>query len=100
MPLYVLLTRVTPEGIKTIRDNPRRIKEVNREIEARGAKVLAQYATLGRYDFVNIVEARDNETIARVSVHLGSRGTVQIETLAAVPIDDFVRSLTAKKRPK
>jgi uncharacterized protein with GYD domain len=87
MPLYVLLTRVTPEGIKTIRDNPRRIKEVNREIESRGAKVLAQYATLGRYDFVNIIEARDN-------------GTVQIETLAAIPIDDFVRNLTTKKRAK
>jgi uncharacterized protein with GYD domain len=100
MPLYVLLTRVTPEGIKTIRDNARRIKEVNREIEARGAKVLAQYATLGRYDFVNIVEARDNDAIARVSVELGSRGTVQIETLPAIPIDDFVRSLTTKKRTK
>jgi uncharacterized protein with GYD domain len=100
MPLYVLLTRVTPEGIKTIRDNPRRIKEVNREIESRGAKVLAQYATLGRYDFVNIIEARDNDTIARVSIDLGSRGTVQIETLAAIPIDDFVRNLTTKKRAK
>jgi uncharacterized protein with GYD domain len=100
MPLYVLLTRVTPEGIKTIRDNPRRIKEVNREIESRGAKVLAQYATLGRYDFVNIIEARDNDTIARVSIDLGSRGTVQIETLAAIPIDDFVRNLTTKKRTK
>ncbi len=93
MPHYVLLTKVTASGIKTIRDNPARIKEVNREIEARGARVLAQYATLGRYDFINIVEAKDNDTIARVSVDLGSRGTVQIETLAAIPIDDFIRGL-------
>lgn len=93
MPLYVLLTKVTASGIKTIKDNPARIKEVNKEVEARGARVLAQYATLGRYDFVNIVEAKDNDTIARVSVDLGARGTVQLETLAAIPIDDFIRSL-------
>ena len=99
MPLYVLLTKVTTAGIKTIKENPARIKEVNKEVEARGARVLAQYATLGRYDFVNIVEAHDNEAIARVSVDLGARGTVQIETLAAIPIDDFIRSLgTGKKR--
>jgi uncharacterized protein with GYD domain len=100
MPLYVLLSKVTSEGIKTIRDNPRRIKEVNAEVEARGAKVLAQYATLGRYDFVNIVDAKDNETIARVSVDLGARGTVQIETLAAIPIEDFIRSLGPAKKSK
>jgi uncharacterized protein with GYD domain len=99
MPLYVLLTKVTAQGIKTIRDNPQRIKKVDREIEKEGVRVLAQYATLGAYDFVNIVEAKDNETIARVSVSLGARGTVQIETLPAIPIDDFIKGLApAKKR--
>jgi uncharacterized protein with GYD domain len=93
MPLYVLLTKVTSTGIKTIRDNPQRIKEVNREVEQLGARVLAQYATLGRYDFINIVEARDMETIAKISVNLGARGTVQIETLAAIPIEDFIKSI-------
>ena len=97
MATYVLLTRVTPTGVKTIQSNPRRIKEVNKEIEALGCRIVAQYATLGRYDFVNIVEAKDNETIARVSVNLGARGTVQIETLPAVPVETFIRSVAARK---
>ena len=95
---YVLLTKVTAAGVKTLQSNPRRIKVVNKEIEAPGARVVAQYATLGRYDFVNIVEAKDNETIARVSVGLGARGTVQIETLTAIPIESFIRSIGKKSR--
>ena len=100
MPLYVLLTRVTSQGIKTIRDNPARIKDVNREVEQMGARVLTQYATLGRYDFVNIVEAKDDETMAKVSVNLGARGTVQLETLPAIPIDDFIRGLKPPRARK
>ncbi|MGH2450936.1 MAG: GYD domain-containing protein [Candidatus Limnocylindria bacterium] len=96
MATYVLLTRVTAPGVKTIQSNPQRIKEVNKEIEAQGARVVAQYATLGRYDFVNIVEARDNETIAKVSVNLGARGTVQIETLPALPIEAFIKTMARK----
>jgi len=95
---YVLLTKVTAAGVKTLQSNPRRIKVVNKEIEALGARVVAQYATLGRYDFVNIVEAKDNETIARVSVGLGARGTVQIATLTAIPIESFIRSIGKKAR--
>jgi uncharacterized protein with GYD domain len=98
MATYVLLTKVTSAGVRTIRSNPRRIKEVNKEIEALGCRIVAQYATLGRYDFVNIVEAKDNETIARVSVNLGARGTVQIETLAAVPVEAFIRAVGRKER--
>src|SRR5919202_1835554 len=90
---YVLLTKVTSAGVKTLQSNPRRIKEVNKEIESLGARVVAQYATLGRYDFVNIVEAKDAETIARVSVGLGARGTVSIETLTAIPVETFVRAV-------
>jgi uncharacterized protein with GYD domain len=93
---YVLLTRVSAAGIKTLQSNPQRIKEVNAQIEAQGAKVIAQYATLGRYDFVNIVEARDIETIARVSVNLGARGTVQIETLSAMPVEQFIGAIEKK----
>ncbi len=96
MPIYVLLSTLTDEGRKTVKERPKRIKEVNKEIEALGAKVLSQYAVLGPYDFVNIVEAPDNKTISRVSLELGSRGTVQIMTLAAIPIDDFIESM--KKR--
>jgi uncharacterized protein with GYD domain len=95
---YVLLTKVTAAGVKTLQSNPRRIKEVNKEIEALGARVVAQYATLGRYDFVNVVEAKDAETIARISVALGARGTVQIETLTAIPIETFIRSIGRKTR--
>ncbi len=96
MATYVLLTKVSSAGVKTLQSNPRRIKEVNREIEALGARVVAQYATLGRYDFVNIVEAKDNETIARVSVGLGARGTVHIETLPAIPVETFIRAIARK----
>ena len=97
MATYVLLTKVSASGVKTIQSNPRRIKEVNKEIEALGARVVAQYATLGRYDFVNIVEAKDAETMARVSVSLGARGTLSIETLSAIPVESFIRSISAKK---
>jgi uncharacterized protein with GYD domain len=93
MATYVLLSTVTDEGAKTIKQRPERIKEVNKEVEGFGAKVVAQYATLGPYDFVNIVEAPDNKTIARVSAELSSRGSVKIMTLAAVPIDEFIAGL-------
>ena len=93
MPTYVLLSTLTAEGRKTVKDRPERIREVNREIEALGAKVIAQYAVLGPYDFVNIVEAPDNNTIARVSVELGSRGTIQIMSLPAIPLDQFISSV-------
>ena len=100
MATYVLLTKVSPAGVKTLQANPRRIKEVNKEIEAQGARVIAQYATLGRYDFVNIVEAKDVEAIARLSVSLGARGTLSIETLPAIPVESFIRAIGAKKAAK
>ena len=90
MPTYIMLSKLTPEGTQTIKTNPQRIREVNREIEQLGATVKAQWAVLGRFDFVNVVEAPDEKTIARVSLELGSRGTVQYETLTAIPIDDFI----------
>ena len=90
MPIYVLLSTLTSEGRKTIKEKPERIKEVNKEIEAFGARVLSQYAVLGRYDFVNVVEAPNNDVITRVSVELGSRGTVHIMSMPATPVDDFV----------
>jgi uncharacterized protein with GYD domain len=93
MPTYILLSQVTDEGAETIKSKPERIKEVNREIEALGVRVLHQYATLGPYDFVNIVEAPDAATVARVSVELGSRGSVKIQTLPAIPIDEFIAKL-------
>jgi len=87
--IYVLLSNLTDEGRKTLKERPERLKEVNQEIERMGARVVTQYAVLGGYDFVNIVEAPSNEVIARISVELGSRGTVQLTTLPAMTIDAF-----------
>ena len=90
MPIYILLSKLTTEGRRTIKGKPERIKEVNHEIEAFGAKVLEQFAVLGAYDFVNIVEAPNNEAISQVSIELGSRGTVQITSMPAIPIEKFI----------
>ena len=93
MPTFVMLSTLTPEGLQTIKNNPSRIREVNKEIEQLGAAVKAQWAVLGRFDFVNIVEAPDEATMARVSLELGSRGTARYESLSAIPVDDFIESL-------
>ena len=94
MATYILLSTLTDDGRKTVKQRPERIKEVSKEIEAFGAKVVAQYAVLGPYDFVNIVEAPDNEAIARVSMELGSRGTVQIMSLPAIGVDNFIERIS------
>ncbi|MCI0454083.1 MAG: GYD domain-containing protein [Candidatus Dadabacteria bacterium] len=93
MGTYIMLSTLTDEGRKTVKMRPERIKEVNKELEKMGVKVVAQYAVLGPYDFVNVVEAPDNETISKVSVELGSRGTVQLLTLVAIPIEEFTHKL-------
>jgi uncharacterized protein with GYD domain len=93
MATYILLSNLTDEGAKTIKNNPRRIMQVNTELEAMGVKVVAQYATLGPYDFVNIVEAADNETIMRASAELASRGSVKVMTLPAVGVEALINSL-------
>jgi uncharacterized protein with GYD domain len=93
MPTYIMLTTLSPEGVQTIKNNPSRIREVNREVEQLGATVKAQWATLGEYDFINVIEAPDERTMARISVELGSRGTGKYETLSAIPIDDFISLL-------
>ena len=92
MPTYIMLSSLTDEGAKTIKHNPGRIKEVNAELVNFGVLVKQQYAVLGPYDFVNVVEAADNEQVARVSAELASRGSVKITTLPAIDIDTFVQS--------
>jgi uncharacterized protein with GYD domain len=93
VPTYIMLSTLTPEGVQTVKNNPQRIREVNREIEQLGATVKAQWATLGHFDFVNVVEAPDDTTMARISLELGSRGTARYESLAAIPIDDFIGAI-------
>jgi uncharacterized protein with GYD domain len=93
MPTYILLSSLTAQGVQTLKANPDRLREVNKDVEELGAKVLHQWATLGDYDFVNIVEAPDAATIARVSVSLGARGSTEIRTLTALTIDEFLTAL-------
>lgn len=98
MAIYVMLSKLTVWGRKTVKERPHRIKEVNKEVEALGAKILAQYATLGEYDFINILEAPDNETISKVAIELGSRGTLDTTTLSAMKLDDFITSLQPPRK--
>ena len=93
MPTFVMLTNLTADGVRTLKNNPNRVQEVNKEVEQLGAKVVDQWATLGQYDFVTIVEAPDTETMAKVSVELGSRGTMTSQTLAALAAGDLAASL-------
>ncbi len=93
MPTYIMLTSFTADGVKTIKNHPGRVQEVNKEMEQLGVKVTNQWATLGQYDFVSVVEAPDEQTMAKVSVELGSRGTTSNQTLTAIPAEDFTKSL-------
>jgi uncharacterized protein with GYD domain len=98
MPTYILLTSLTPEGSQTLHKNPDRLEEVNKEITNFGCRVVTQYAVLGAYDFLTIVEAPDNETVAHLSVDLASRGTLKITTLPAIPINALRDKLKDSKQ--
>lgn len=100
VPTYILLSKLTREGRKTIREKPERLKEVNMELECWGAKVIKQYSMLGPYDFLNIVEAPNNDVITRVSIELGARGTVELMSMPAMEIDDFLKMINDRRRKK
>jgi uncharacterized protein with GYD domain len=91
--LYIMLSTLFESGRKVLRERPGWIRKVNREVERMGAKVRAQYAVLGPYDFVTVLEAPDNETVSRVSIELGARGSVQMMTMPAIPLDEFIGRL-------
>ena len=93
--MFILLSTLSQQGVQTLKSNPERLRQVNQDVEELGAKVLHQWATLGAFDFVNIVEAPDIETIAKISVALGARGSTRIQTLPALEIEDFLRTLSA-----
>ncbi len=93
MPMYLMLTTLTEKGRQTLNANPARLREVNRDVEELGAKVLHQWAALGEYDFVNVVEAPDELTMANLSLKLGARGSVKFQTLTLLPVDDLLRAL-------
>ena len=93
MPRYIMLSTLGPEGAATLHDNPERIKEVNRDVERLGVRVVEQYALLGRWDFLNIVDAPVEKAIARVAMTLAARGTLKTLTMTAIPIDELIASL-------
>jgi uncharacterized protein with GYD domain len=93
MPHYIILSNLTDEGRRTIKQKPERIMEVNKEIEAMGVKINKQFALLGSYDFINIVEAPNNETVMKMSVEIGSRGSVHLMTLPALSVEEFIKKI-------
>lgn len=94
MPTYILLSTLTDQGLQTLRANPARLREVNQDVEELGARVLHQWFTLGPYDFVNVVEAPDAATMARVSVALGARGSIEkLQSYEALDVDAFLSLL-------
>ena len=94
MPIYILLSNLTAQGVQTLKSNPDRLQAVNKDVEELGAKVLHQWATLGPFDFVNVVEAPDPATVAKVSVALGARGSAKLQTLTALSIDEFLAGIS------
>jgi uncharacterized protein with GYD domain len=91
MGIYIVLSKLTDEGAKTLKERPERLNEVNEELEKMGVRVKEQYLVLGEYDFVNIVEAEDNTSLAKAMIELASRGSIRTMTLAAIPVDEFIR---------
>ena len=93
---YMMLTTLGPDGWATVRENPERIREVTHEFEAMGLKVVAQYALMGQWDFLNVIEAPDEATLAKAAINLAARGTMRTMTLQAVPIDDLIERLSSE----
>jgi len=98
MPTYIMLSHLADEGHKTLQERPERLNEVNKEVEAMGAHIVAQYAALGGFDFVNVIEAPGNDAMMRISMELGSRGTIRIETMAALNLSGFVTALQERSK--
>lgn len=95
MPKFIMLSTLGPEGAATLRENPERVRGVNAEVEALGVKVLEQFALLGPYDFLNVLEAPDEVTMAKVALILGARGTVKTLTMSAIPVEEYIEALRA-----
>ncbi len=93
MVMFVVLSRLTDEGRKTLKEKPERLREVNEEVAGMGARVVDQYALLGEYDFLNILDAPDAQVIAKIMVELGARGTLETTTFTAMPIDEFLDTI-------
>jgi uncharacterized protein with GYD domain len=99
MPIYVMLTTLTDAGRKAIQEEPERLREINKETEFMGAKIIVQYALLGQYDFVNILEAPNNEAVAKLAIRMSAKGTTTTLTLAAINVEDLIDSLKSRQAP-
>ena len=99
MSVYLMLTTFTDEGRKATEENPEVLRAINKEVEYMGVKIIAQYALLGQYDFVNILEAPSNEVMAKLAMRLSGKGTMQTMTLAAISLDDLIAALKKKETP-
>jgi uncharacterized protein with GYD domain len=93
MPKFVMLSTLGPDGSARFIDRPERLREVSAEVEAMGVRVLEQYALLGRWDFLNILEAPDEVTMAKVAATLSARGTLKTMTLPAIEVDRLIAAL-------
>jgi uncharacterized protein with GYD domain len=91
--MYAMLSTLGPDGWETLRQKPDRIMQVRTEVEALGLKVHAQYALMGQYDFLNILEAPDDQTMAKAAIMLAARGTMRTTTLPAIPVADLIERL-------
>lgn len=99
MSVYLMLTTLTDQGRKAIQEDPELLREINKEVEYMGVKILAQYALLGQYDFVSILEAPSNEAVARLATRLSGKGTMQTLTMAAMTLDSLIAALKKKETP-
>jgi uncharacterized protein with GYD domain len=99
MPVYVMLTTLTDAGRKAIQENPEALRDINKEVEFMGVKILCQYALLGQYDFVQILEAPSNEAVAKLAIRMSARGTTQTLTLAAINVEDLIQALKERQSP-
>ncbi len=99
MPVFVMLSTIGPDGFHKLNTQPERLREVNDEVAALGVRILHQYALLGQYDFINIIEAPDDVTVAKLATKLAARGTMKTTTIKAIDVDDYIRSLAEDADP-
>ena len=95
MPTYIILLRWTQQGIADIKNGPARLDAAKQAFQARGAEIKAHYLVMGQYDLVSIVEAPDDETLAKLVLSVGSLGSVSSETLRAFTEDEYRQIVSA-----
>jgi len=99
MRTFILLSTLSPQGMQTLRATPERLLEVNREVEALGGRVVQQWALLGDYDFLSVIEAPDERAVSRLTLELAARGSAHFETLPAIDVDDMIELMSGLTEP-